>query len=77
MIKLPRSTFYYRPGAVGDGLPHERLAELIIDIQDEFPRYGYRRVTHELRRRGHLVTTSAWPEPCVSMIWASGHAGGL
>ena len=28
---------------------------LIEDIQDEFPRYGYRRVMHELRRRGLLV----------------------
>ncbi|WP_423856276.1 IS3 family transposase [Xaviernesmea oryzae] len=28
---------------------------LIEDIQDELPCYGYRRVTHELQRRGHLV----------------------
>jgi len=28
---------------------------LIESIQDELPGYGYRRVTHELRRRGHLI----------------------
>jgi len=32
-----------------------RLIELIESIQDELPGYGYRRVTHELRRRGHVV----------------------
>ncbi|MGX5844719.1 IS3 family transposase [Mesorhizobium sp. ArgA1] len=31
------------------------LVTIIEDIQDELPCYGYRRVTHELRRRGHLV----------------------
>lgn len=55
MIKLPRSIFYYRSTATTPGLPDERLVELIDDIQDEFPGYGYRRVTLELRRRGHLV----------------------
>ena len=28
---------------------------MIEEIQDELPCYGYRRVTHELQRRGHLV----------------------
>lgn len=31
------------------------LVAIIEDIQDELPCYGYRRVTHELLRRGHLV----------------------
>ncbi|MBD9650307.1 IS3 family transposase [Ensifer sp. ENS09] len=31
------------------------LVAIIEDIQDELPCYGYRRVTHELQRRGHLV----------------------
>ena len=55
MIELPRSTFYYRPTAPVEALGDERLIELIGDIQDELPGYGYRRVTRELQRRGHLV----------------------
>jgi transposase InsO family protein len=38
-----------------DGLADDQLVELIQTIQDELPRYGYRRITHELRRRGHVV----------------------
>ena len=55
MIELPRSTFYYRSTAAIEDLSDERLIELIGDIQDELPGYGYRRVTRELQRRGHLV----------------------
>ena len=31
------------------------MVHLIASIQDELPGYGYRRVIHELRRRGHLI----------------------
>ena len=55
MIELPRSTFYYRSTATSECLNDGRLIELIESIQDELPSYGYRRVTHELRRRGHVV----------------------
>lgn len=55
MIELPRSTFYYRSRATSECLNDGRLIELIESIQDELPGYGYRRVTHELRRRGHVV----------------------
>lgn len=55
MIELPRSTYYYRSTAQATGLSDERIAELIAGIQDELAGYGYRRVTHELRRRGHTV----------------------
>ncbi|MBB4226180.1 putative transposase [Variovorax guangxiensis] len=55
MIELPRSTFYYRSTATSECLNDGRLIELIESIQDELPGYGYRRVTHELRRRGHVV----------------------
>lgn len=55
MINLPRSTYYYRSTAVDAGLTDKRLIDLIGDIQDEFPGYGYRRVTRELKARGHLV----------------------
>ena len=39
-------------------LGRERTADLRVRIEDilaEFPAYGYRRVTHELRRRGLVV----------------------
>ena len=55
MIELPRSTFYYRASASVERLPDAQLIELIQTIHDELPGYGYRRITHELRRRGHLV----------------------
>lgn len=55
MIEFPRSTYYYRSTAQAAGLTDERIVELIGSIQDELAGYGYRRVTHELRRRGHPV----------------------
>ncbi|CAM3775960.1 IS3 family transposase [Agrobacterium radiobacter] len=55
MIDLPRSTYYYRSTAKALNLGDSELIAIIEDIQDELPCYGYRRVTHELQRRGHLV----------------------
>lgn len=55
MIELPRSTYYYRPQASGVGLNDARLVELIEAIHDEFPGYGYRRVTLELRNHGYVI----------------------
>ncbi|MFC2255193.1 IS3 family transposase [Labrys portucalensis] len=55
MIDLPRSSFYYRATPRTTKLSDTELVTLIEDIQDELPCYGYRRVTHELCRRGHLV----------------------
>ncbi|MBP2562280.1 putative transposase [Neorhizobium galegae] len=55
MIDLPRSTYYYQSTAKALNLGDSELVAIIEDIQDELPCYGYRRVTHELRRRGHLV----------------------
>lgn len=55
MIDLPRSTYYYRSAAKALNLSDSQLVAIIEDIQDELPCYGYRRVTHELQRRGHLV----------------------
>lgn len=51
-MNLPRSTYYYRPAAKAEGLTDAELTAIIEDIQDELPCYGYRRVTHELRRHG-------------------------
>jgi transposase InsO family protein len=52
-MKLARSSFYYRPKGNG---PERMQAE--ADLRDrieaiclEFPRYGYRRVTHELKHK--------------------------
>ncbi|WP_162244454.1 IS3 family transposase [Rhizobium sp. Leaf391] len=39
----------------GFKLGDSELVAIIEDIQDELPCYGYRRVTHELQRKGHLV----------------------
>lgn len=50
-MTLPRSTYYYRSTKPA-GLKDAELVAIIEDIQDELPCYGYRRVTHELRRRG-------------------------
>jgi len=55
MIDLPRSTYYYRSTAKAFNLDDTERVAIIEDIQDEMPCYGYRRVTHERRRRGHLV----------------------
>ena len=52
MIGLPRSTYYYRAQEGSLALTDSELEELIGTVQDELPGYGYRRVTHELRRRG-------------------------
>ena len=55
MIELPRSIYYCRSTAKCVGLDDSSLVELIEVILDEFPGYGYRRVTLELRHRGYVV----------------------
>lgn len=56
-MKLARSTYYYRSrrSAAEKSLLQHRIAELSA----EFPRYGYRRVTHQLRAEGLLVNHKA------------------
>ena len=54
-MEIPRSTFYYRSTAKALALTDGRIVELINVIQDELAGYGYRRITHELRRRGYAV----------------------
>jgi putative transposase len=51
-MNLPRSTYYHRPKAKTDDQDLIRCIEAIIE---EFPGYGYRRVTRELHRRGNPV----------------------
>lgn len=58
MSGLARSTYYRRPDAAraqAVAAADAALRARIEDITQEFPGYGYRRVTHELRRRGTLV----------------------
>ena len=56
-MSLPRSTYYYRP-RVPAAETQKKAADLrdrIEAIVEEFPRYGYRRVTAQLRREGFVV----------------------
>ena len=51
-MKLARSTFYYRTRrAAAEKL---KLRDRIISLCEEFPRYGYRRVTYQLRAQGNV-----------------------
>lgn len=54
-MSISRSTFYKRPSVEAKRLREESRAALrgkIEDVVAEWPAYGYRRVTRELRRRG-------------------------
>ncbi len=48
-MKLPRSTYYYKSKNKPDD--EQQLLDRIEAIIEEFPGYGYRRVTRELHRR--------------------------
>ena len=51
-MKLPRRTYYYKPKAKpSDNVLIERMEQICLD----FPKYGYRRVTAQLKREGWLV----------------------
>ena len=55
---LPSSTFYYKPDKQHRKRrddEDEKLRQQIERIHEEFPGYGYRRVTPELKRRGQKV----------------------
>ena len=51
LLACAPSSYYYQPRGRDD----TELRDLIEEIALEFPRYGYRRITAELRRRGHIV----------------------
>ena len=55
VIELPRSTYYYRSHSFEHGMTDARLTELIGEVHDEFPGYGYRRVTGELAAREYPI----------------------
>jgi len=52
-MNLPRSTYYHKPKSKTGN--DRELIERIEAIIEEFPGYGYRRVTHELHRRDVAV----------------------
>ena len=56
-MKLARSTYYYRNRRSTD--EKKVLQQRIAELSAEFPRYGYRRVTHQLRAEGLLVNHKA------------------
>jgi len=55
-MELPRSTYYYR-SPVADAQEKERLdlQDLIEQIAFDNSSYGYRRITHALKRQGVIV----------------------
>jgi putative transposase len=53
---LARSSYYYRPRCQqGKAQQDQRIAERLEELAVEFPRYGYRRMTAQLRREGLVV----------------------
>ena len=51
ILDVPPSSFYYRSRREKDLILREEIERIAL----EFPRYGYRRVTAELRKRGYQV----------------------
>ena len=56
-MKLARSTYYYRSRRAA--AREKALRERIVALCEEFPRYGYRRVTHQVRAEGMSINTKA------------------
>jgi putative transposase len=54
-MNLPRSSCYYHPKAPETSSAQRALTERIEGIAEEFPRYGYRKVTAQLHREGLIV----------------------
>ncbi len=51
-MNLPRRSFYYKPKKKpSDKALLERIEQICLD----FPKYGYRRVTEQIKREGWLV----------------------
>jgi putative transposase len=54
-MSMPRSTYYKTPDVAREERRQQSddaLGRAIEHVVDDWPAYGYRRVTHELRRRG-------------------------
>jgi hypothetical protein len=52
-MKLARSTYYYR--SCRNAAEKKALLDRIEVLCSEFPRDGYRRITHQLRAEGMVV----------------------
>jgi putative transposase len=52
VLDYPRSQVYYE----GQTAPDETaIKAVILDVAGRFPRYGYRRLTAQLKREGHVI----------------------
>lgn len=51
VLELPRSTFYY----AGKGTEDQELLQKVEELAGQYPTYGTRRITHQLRRQPHRV----------------------
>lgn len=54
-MNLPRSSYYYKPKAQETSPEDQALENRIEEITEEFPKYGYRKVTRQLHREGSPV----------------------
>jgi transposase InsO family protein len=53
VLDLPRSSAYYGPKPGGD----RRIIEALVKVAGEWPTYGYRRLTKQLQREGHVINS--------------------
>jgi putative transposase len=51
VLDVPRSSAYYGPHPGDD----RRILDALIKVAGEWPAYGYRRLTKQLQREGHIV----------------------
>ncbi len=54
-MNLSPGSYYYRPKSLEPSPEERALIDRIEGIAEESPRYGYRKVTAQLRREGLLV----------------------
>jgi putative transposase len=68
-MDLPRSTYYYQ-SSTAEAHEKERLdlQDLIEQIAFDNSGYGYRRITHALKRLGMIVNHKVVLRSCVSRI---------
>ena len=55
VVDLPRSTQYYRPVVVDESA----IKQVLEDVAQEFPAYGSRRLTQQVRRAPHQYALAA------------------
>jgi putative transposase len=51
VLQVARSTYYHRRARTAE----QEVRQAIAAVAAAYPRYGYRRVTHQLRRQGQRV----------------------